>query len=91
MSGVGLEVLLEGLIPEIAYSGEKGQSHARSWSFSKPLIQTLYHSHGGAMVVMYRYFFHDSYLENCLFEINCHSCNRSSGASKDASVKVITY
>ncbi|CCC11256.1 unnamed protein product [Sordaria macrospora k-hell] len=26
MSGVGLEVLLEGLIPEIAYSGEKGVS-----------------------------------------------------------------
>lgn len=27
MSGVGLEVLLESLIPEIAYSGEKGQSN----------------------------------------------------------------
>jgi hypothetical protein len=27
MSGVGLEVFLEGLIPEIAYSSEKGQSH----------------------------------------------------------------
>jgi hypothetical protein len=27
MSGVGLEVFLEGLIPEIAYSGEKGESH----------------------------------------------------------------
>jgi hypothetical protein len=25
MSGVGLEVLLEGLIPEIAYAGEKGE------------------------------------------------------------------
>lgn len=25
MSGVGLEVLLEGLITEIAYAGEKGQ------------------------------------------------------------------
>jgi hypothetical protein len=28
MSGQGLEVLLEGLIPEIAYSGQKGESHA---------------------------------------------------------------
>ncbi len=35
MSGVGLEVLLEGLIPEIAYSGEKGASHA-AWSCSTP-------------------------------------------------------
>lgn len=26
MTGVGLEVLLEGLVPEIAYSGEKGES-----------------------------------------------------------------
>ena len=26
MTGLGLEVLLEGLIPEIAYSGEKGES-----------------------------------------------------------------
>ena len=25
MNGVGLEVLLEGLIPEIAYSGENGE------------------------------------------------------------------
>ena len=30
MSGAGLEVLLEDLIPEIAYSGEKGESHALS-------------------------------------------------------------
>ncbi|KAK4113760.1 hypothetical protein N656DRAFT_777758 [Canariomyces notabilis] len=28
MSGVGLEVLLEDLIPEIAYSGEKGESNS---------------------------------------------------------------
>jgi hypothetical protein len=28
MSGQGLEALLEGLIPEIAYSGQKGESHA---------------------------------------------------------------
>lgn len=32
MSGVGLEVLLEGLIPEIAYSGEKGEFGSRALS-----------------------------------------------------------
>ena len=31
MSGLGLEVLLEGLIPEIAYSGEKGMPAATSF------------------------------------------------------------
>ncbi len=43
MSGVGLEVLLEGLIPEIAYSGEKGASHA-AWFCSTPWDIIHYYS-----------------------------------------------
>jgi len=35
MSGAGLEVLLEGLIPEIAYSGERGESNC--W-FPSPAV-----------------------------------------------------
>ena len=42
MSGVGLEILLEGLVPEIAYSGEKGSSsHRRLDIFA--LLSVLQH------------------------------------------------
>jgi hypothetical protein len=38
MSGVGLEVLLEGLVPEIAYSGEKGASLVLAYSRFKRAV-----------------------------------------------------